>query len=607
MNPSAAHVSFQAFCNCYLREVSDGRWHDAELFAERFDFSVAPEIQHVVELPLPHSHTALALCIHYRSLVGRHSIQEVYERPAGASTWRRLDALSAQLRLIDEIYSLHPKNPHRLELLSRVIESHQIMDRYMAHWLSGKSSPTNTLEASFIESEQSFITGHWLHPTPKSRQGMHAWQHLLYAPEFNGQFRLQFFAVRRDLVYQDSLMNLPAEDISLEIARHGLNDHTHLDKLIDSGFCLIPVHPLQAHWLPSQPHIQNLLSSGTLLPLGELGPLFTATSSVRTVYSAEVDWMIKLSIPVKITNSLRFNLKSELADSVWISQLLRKCKVEDEFLGFLIMEDPAYISLDLLGMEETGFETIFRRNSFHGPSLHHVVHSVAALTEDPIHRQGKSRLYSLVLLLAKENSLNHCEAAIRWFDAYWDIAIAPVFRIYDRHGIAFEAHQQNVVIAFNPSGKPEASYYRDLQGIALAASRYAALVDLVPELATLSKAFEPDEIVQNGLGYYLIHNHLYAIIHRMGADGLLSEPELLSRVQGKLSALWIEMTGLGAAFIDTLLRNDSLPCKANLLTRIEDRDELESECELAVYSFIPNPLAQKFPAYKIEPALALTI
>ena len=289
MHPSAAHVSFQAFCNCYLREISDGRWHDPKLFAERFDCAVAPEIHHIVEIPLPHSRTALALFINYRSLVGRHSIQEVYERPAGTSTWKRLDALSAQLRLIDEIYAPHPGSPHRLELLSRVIESHQTMDRYMAHWRSGESSSKSGHQASFIESEQSFITGHWLHPTPKSRQGMHAWQHLLYTPELNGRFRLAFFAARHDLIYQDSLIDLPAERISFEIACHGLDDHTHLDQLVDAGFCLIPVHPLQAHWLPSQPYIQSLLSSGALLPLGELGPCFTATSSVRTVYSAEID------------------------------------------------------------------------------------------------------------------------------------------------------------------------------------------------------------------------------------------------------------------------------------------------------------------------------
>jgi siderophore synthetase component len=594
MHLTAADASLQAFCNCYLREVDEGLWQAPAHFSARFGLAAGPGVRDVVELSLPQVGTTLALFIRYRSLVGRHAIAEVHERPAGSSAWQKLDALTAQLRLIDEIYAKHPGSPQRLELLSRVVESHQVMERYLAHRRARKDLGNPAHETPFIESEQAVVTGHWLHPTPKSRQGMHAWQHAVYTPELNGRFQLQFFAARRELVIQESLLDMSAEALGFEIACHGLNEtgRRRLADLAASGYALLPVHPLQAHWLQHQPHVRELLAAESLIALGELGPCFTPTSSVRTVYSEDLDWMLKLSIPVKLTNSLRLNLKSELGDSVWITQLLRECHVEDEFPGFFVLEDPAYLGLDLPGIEETGFEVIFRANPFRGTCRHQAVHSIAALTEDPLDDTGHSRLFDLVRLLSKRQGLSLAHAARRWFDAYWTVAIAPVLGVFDRHGIALEAHQQNVVIGFADDGTPEASYYRDIQGIALAESHRETLVNLVSELEDLPKVFEPNDIVRNGLGYYLFFNHLFAIVHRFGADGLMDEQVLLSHIEAKLDALRSAMDGPGAALIATLLQSDSLPCKANLLTRIEDRDELEAECELAIYALIANPLAR---------------
>lgn len=595
MHLTAAAASLQAFCNCYLREVNEGLWHAPAHFAARFGLAAGDGVRDVVELTLPHIGTTFALFISYRSLVGRHTITEVHERSIGTSAWRKLDALTAQLRLIDEIYAKHPGSPQRTELLSRVVESHQVMELYLAHRRSSQVRGNLAHETSFVESEQAVVTGHWLHPTPKSRQGMHAWQHPIYTPELNGQFRLQFFAARRELVIQESLVNTPAETLGFEVACHGVDEtgRQRLSDLAGSGYSLLPIHPLQAHWLHHQPHVRELLSTESLISLGELGPSFTPTSSVRTVYSKELDWMLKLSIPVKLTNSLRLNLKSELGDSVWISQLLRECRVEPEYPGFFILEDPAYLGLELPGMEETGFEAIFRTNPFRSTCRHHAVHSIAALTEDPLDVPGHSRLFDLVWLQAGQRGISPALAARRWFEAYWTLAIAPVLGVYDRHGIALEAHQQNVVIGFASDGTPEASYYRDIQGIALAGSRRESLLALVPELEDLPKVFEPDDVVRNGLGYYLVFNHLYAIVHRLGADGLIAEEDLLSHIEAKLTALRDTMDGPGAALIDVLLHQETLPCKANLLTRIEDRDELESECELAVYIPIANPLAKR--------------
>ncbi len=589
----ATHASFQAFVNCYLREVDSGRWKTRASFCRGADLVWSSEVTDVVELELPLLGQSLILGVSYRSLVGRHTLCEAYQRVGESGAFRRLDPLSVQLLLIDSIYARAPERPERLELLSRVLQSHQGMARYLEHSVakSGSVDPRSRA-ASFIDSEQSSAFGHWLHPTPKSRQGIAAWQDGHYSPELRGRFQLHFFAAARHLVEQESIARKPAESLSRDIALQG-PDRGRVERLLSSmdDLCLIPVHPLQAHFLVHQPHVRRLLSQGVLTDLGPLGPQFTPTSSVRTVYCESCDYMLKLSIPVKITNSLRINLKSELGDSVWISQLLRRTRIEENFPEVAVMEDPASMTIALPGMEETGFEVIFRRNPFPSPGRSGEVHAVTALVSDPLPGEPSSLLSRLVRASAERLGLGLGGGAKRWFDAYFRCTVESTLRIYDAYGTALEAHQQNSLIAFDAFQLPERFYYRDIQGLALLESFRGDLTRMVPELARQEKVFEPDDIVRNGLGYYLFFNHLYPVIYRFGLDGLHDEKDLLELVRRRLTTLRTELSGPGRILVDGLLHDARIPCKANLLTRAQDLDELQAEQELAVYAMMDNPLA----------------
>lgn len=599
---TAALASFQAFAGCYLREVEGGTWHSVFEFQEHDRLSWSPAVAYVLELTLPPPGLCLALGVSYRSLVGRHTFCEIYLRRGKDEPYLAVDPLSAELLLIDALYARAPQLPERLELLGRVVESHQVMARYLAHAVEAKKAGETPRGRSFIESEQSTLYGHWLHPMPKSRQGIATWQHEHYCPELHGRFQLHFFAVARHLVEQLSIADRPAEALSRALALQGL-DSGHVERLLASlgDLCLVPVHPLQAEWLTRKPHVRRLVAQGALVSLGPLGPLFTATSSVRTVYSESSQYMLKLSIPVKITNSVRINLKSELGDSVWVSQLLRRCRVEETFKELGILEDPACITVALPEMEETGFEVIFRKNPFLGAGTKAPLgapnspleepHAVTALTSDPLPGETESLLGHFVRKSAITLGLPLVEAALSWFEDYFSCVIEPALGIYDRWGIALEAHQQNSLVAFDEAGRPRRFYYRDIQGVALCESCRDELTRLVPQLEDQEKVFEPDSIVQNGLGYYLFFNHLFPVIHRLGLDGLCEEDTLLAIVRRRLVEMRPRHGGLGRSIIDALLTSSELPCKANLLTRVEDRDELQADQELAVYSMMANPLA----------------
>jgi siderophore synthetase component len=588
----AETASLHAFVNAYLREIHAGTWYDPGEFASVHGLAFESGETCVVVLDLEASEQSIALGVWLRSRVARHSFTSVHRRWNRHGEWRPVDGLSVELALLEEIFANSPRTSARLDMLSRVLESHQAMTRYV----EGRLARGQREAHGFITSEQAAVFGHWLHPSPKSRQGFLSYHHEHYAPELAGRFQLHFFAAERSLCEHLSMTGEGADELARGLAQRGPEGRAFERCVapLGDGYCLLPIHPLQAQWLLHQNYVRKLLDEGRLIDLGLLGPDFTATSSVRSIYCETEAYMLKVSIPVKITNSLRVNLRNELGDGVWLSELFRRCQLAVEFPRLRIIDDPAYITLALPDKVETGFEVVFRRNPFRVDSVGTTgaeVHAILALTQDPLDSEHTSLLADVVSRHALDADLELEEAAVRWFDAYWDCAVAPVIGVYDRYGIALEAHQQNVLVELEPSGLPRTSYYRDTQGVGISESFRERHIAMVPELENQTKVFEPDEIVRSGLGYYLIYNQLFAVIYRLAADGLATESALLEICHRRLRALRTSMRGLGLPFVDGLLHTSTHPFKGNLLTRIADVDELEAENELGVYIQVENPLA----------------
>ncbi|MDA7746871.1 IucA/IucC family protein, partial [Psychromonas sp.] len=309
---TANHASFQAFINCYLREIDGGVLHTNSEWEQKTGLSFSADNTYILELQLSHLNTSLAMGVTYYSLVGRHVVTSVFQKKDNQWHWQAMDYLSTIFLLVNNIYHVDdsnqstPLNQDKIELLARTLESHQVMQDYLVT----RFEDPKLQSPSYIDSEQSILFGHWLHPTPKSRQGIHDWQHKHYTPELAGKFQLHFFVVNRQFVRQNSILPETTEDIIQLIIDQAPNIPV-LEQLNDNQQ-LVPVHPLQAQWLLHQDYIQTLIEQGELKDVGSMGATFTPTSSVRTLYCDALDFMIKLSIPVKITNSLRINMEHEL-------------------------------------------------------------------------------------------------------------------------------------------------------------------------------------------------------------------------------------------------------------------------------------------------------
>ncbi|MFC4320588.1 IucA/IucC family protein [Litchfieldia salsa] len=596
----AVKATLEAFLNCYIREVNNGNWVKTEDWIKENLTTFLITGNDIVELELPIQGRKYAFEIFYKSKVGKHVVGITLKYCSKKHEWEREDSLVVILTFIQELHLMARRNgcdelaSHTDELILRLIESYQTMTRYVEESMAG----TRRAYATFIESEQSLVFGHWFHPTPKSRQGMSNWQQQSYAPELKGKFQLHYFEVDKKMITESSSVAKSASDIILQSVMKYIPDFQKSEEV-----CILPMHPLQAQSLLQQEEMKKALQEGTIVNIGVLGPYYSATSSIRTVYCTEEEYMYKFSIPVKVTNSLRKNQQHELKAGVVMSRLLQKLLFLDNHPSFSMIEDPAYITVDFPHMRESGFEVIIRSNIF-TTGKDKGITSIAAIVQDPFPNQ-RSMLKEMIMTNAQVEDRSVKEVSLDWFDKYWSCSIEPIIRLYDDHGIALEAHQQNSLVDIS-TGYPERYYYRDNQGYYLSKSHEQVLILTEPRLIETPDLFYEDELIQERFTYYLIVNQLFSVIYRFGADQMLEETDLIELTVQKLSTLEKELKGQGKGFVQSLIHGEMLPHKANLLTRFHDVDELTAELEQSIYQELANPFVVQRKEEEYENALSYT-
>lgn len=200
----------------------------------------------------------MAAPVRYRSATGQHAyhLPATLARPGGAPV--ALDHVTLAALLGKELAFAEGGRARLGEFVTAVASS----ARNVALFLAGPDRPGDgAAPTPFLRAEQSLAAGHPLHPAAKSRQPMTPDEVGRYAPELGAAFPLHWFRADRSVVAQDSALGPGAAE----------------------------------------------LLAGLLADLGPQGRPWSATSSVRTVYRADAPFMLKLSLGVRITNSVRVN------------------------------------------------------------------------------------------------------------------------------------------------------------------------------------------------------------------------------------------------------------------------------------------------------------
>ena len=575
----AGDAAVTTLLNCFLRETGADVGGDGRLRLRRLG----------LELLAPLAH---------RSATGHHTWR-LPVRLVAAAEPVALDHVVLAALLAKELASgsSGDHGPRLGELLTEIVASAANVATFLAEArppAPAPAAPVAGLEAAgapgpeaagppapntpFIVAEQSLAFGHPLHPTAKSRVGMDPGELRAWSPELGAAFPLHWFRADRSIVAEDSALE-GATATGLLARLLGEPD--------DHGTALLPTHPGQARRLLERPRVRALLEAGLLDDLGPIGAPWQPTSSVRTVYRAGAPFMLKLSLGVRITNSVRANLAKELARGVEVKRLLDAglaAELAARFPRFAIVPDPAWATLRDGGGRESGFEVVLRANPYPASAPPDAT-VVAALCATPA-GGGPSRLARIVHSLASGTGQPVDATARRWFRRHLELAADPLLWLDGARGIALEAHQQNVVVELE-GGWPAGCRYRDNQGYYFKASRAERLRALLPDLNRSSDTICDDAVANERFGYYLGINHLLGMVGALGAAGLADERDLLADLAEHLRS-----STSGSPLARTLADASTLRCKANLRTRLAGLDELAGPLETqSVYVDLPNPVA----------------
>ena len=588
-----------AFLNALLREVSDWELVRAPLG----DISLQ-----AVSLPLTGKGARLLVPVQRLSSAGRHRFLEPLllvetGAPPREIAFRRFAALVVgDAALVGQI------SPEaRALFLARLDDS----ERRIRKVLEARRQDLDALFAAplgFIEAEQGLLLGHPVHPTPKSYDEFSESDAGDFAPEFASAFPLRWFLVRRQHLEASGTADLPLEAALKRLVTSDpvLPPAARSELLGDSRRLPLPVHPWQAQRLLELPALRRLLATGELIDLGPRGSAYRPTSSLRTLYAEHSDFMLKFSISLRVTNSLRVLLPKEWERGKEVHRLLQSPlwrEIARRLPSFKVMSEPVHLALrDPEGGPLLESAVILRRNPFRGEAAQDACVMATLCQDHPL--GGRSRLAWHVRRIAAREDISAEAAGAAWFRRFCTVALRPLLILQADYGLLFGAHQQNTVLRLEQD-YPAVLYYRDCQGTGYCDSRIAELTKALPGLGELAENTVEDALGHRLLGYYLIVNNVFNVIASLAHAGLGREPRLFEQLRRFL--LDLREDGLrDPSFVDGLLRNPEIWSKGNFLTCLQNINENHRGGEqLAVYRPMANPIAARdAPALAPAPILA---
>ena len=584
MKELANRLAMQHLVNAYSQET--GKVSLFEKYQQNSTQLAFSQGLTLLSLPLSLIQAQLFVPLSYVSRVGRHRIADL---PQIFQKGQKLNFSAAAMvsLLLEELVQQSEGHVDAASLVERWIQSRDALQQF----LNIRAEDFDALvqaEQGFIESEQALVLGHSMHPAPKSRTGFvhEDWQK--YSPEACGQTQLHYWLVAPENIAEGTALE-QAFSIQLKQEIKWHLSESELETLAAyAHYKLLPLHPWQARYLQSKVWFKSLKAKLKIIDLGEKAWIFSPTTSVRTLASFNAPWMLKPSLSVMITNSIRVNLakechRGEMTHRLWHSELgqsiLKQCPT------LKAVNDPAWIALQLDGeiIDET--ICIVRDQPFIPEQQ---VTCIASLCQDhPV--EERNRFNALFDQIAFQQKLeDKAKIALDWFKVFLNISLTPLMYVYHRYGMAFESHQQNVLVELK-DGWPQWLWLRDNQGFYYIEELADEILQQFPELHDKAHAVGSKTFVDERFSYYFFGNTLFGIINAIGATGFVSEQDLLSVLQQHLFDLLKQYPD--SSLIQSLLYQPTLPYKGNLLTRLYELDELIAPVEnQSVYIQLANPL-----------------
>lgn len=584
----ARGITFRILLNGMLRELGNGKFYGGipkydKLTARALEDSRYP--LHI-RFELKQSEVFLFAPVSYRSesdfhdygfplRIVDHKNKKVYEPD--------IDQL---IQMVYKEFSESFNEPGFQRFTERIHSSIKNLELTLAAYAKEKKP----LSYSFLESEQQLPVGHNLHPFTKSRMGFSKEEQIQFGPEFNQEIQLDYFLVDKNCIKESSVLKTPLKEILENIASlpDGFEQNLLKDGEMLSDFYCIPCHPWEANYILSNGRYSRMIESRKLIYIGASGESFHSTSSIRTLYKADHPWMLKFSLHVLLTGSVRINSEKDLkrgyASSLWWQNF--KASFEKKFTRFKLLSEPGAVSVNDHDKNIDSLNLLIRENPFLPEDK---VLLLARLCQDE-----PAGEYTFIQRFFKDVSdrlgKDREEAITIWFEKYIKLLIAPLNHLFSRYGMAPEAHQQNLMIGLDDHLLPETLFVRDGQGYLLKESAREQYQDLIKEHQEIEELFIRDGRLLDIISHHLLVSNLSALIASLGKTGWVKERKLINIAYRTFEKLHESNP---SAITHYALNRRYWGTKSNLKSAVLDMDGGANAAALS-YAQIPNLLHKYF-------------
>ncbi|MFJ7183151.1 IucA/IucC family protein [Lysinibacillus xylanilyticus] len=383
--------------------------------------------------------------------------------------------------LVDELLSTRKDKVRLLKELHLTSKLCEWNDRYLQMPMSRRSSSYEELESEIIE-------GHPYHPCFKSRTGFTIDDHKDYGPEAKQSFTLQWVAVRRSYV-RISVLEEEENFWKRELGHLLWEDLLATLAVFDGAFeeyTFLPVHPWQWHNMKQE--LAGLMEQKDLIPLNVKGDYYRATQSVRTLwnFSNPKKAQLKCSMNMVNTSSLRKLHSHAVCAAPHISAWLKRVIQLDDYLhneaSLIVLEEYAGII----------FEPNIKK---HSRKLEGQLGSIWRESVRLYMKDEEEAVPFTVLMMMEVDGRPFIDEWLcrygmeEWVKRLIEVSVIPVWHLLVAHGIAVEAHAQNMIL-LHQNGWPTRVVLRDYHDSIEYMEEFIADRSLVPDFETIHEHFK---------------------------------------------------------------------------------------------------------------------
>jgi len=345
-------------------------------------------------------------------------------------------------------------------------------------------------DLDFASLESALHEGHAYHPCFKARTGFSESDNRDFGPEAGNSFKLAWLLVKRNEVSQ----SLPGEESTFWRAELGAETFAIIDRRrVELGvswddFALLPLHPWQWQSL-RETLLAPWLADDTAHFACFAGDRYTASQSIRTLLNVDRPEAANVKLSMNMRNSS--SLRTIEPHSVCTAPVIAR------WLGEIVADDPLFKTTYPLGvLDEYAGIIAGRAGPLAGQLAAIWRRSVTSTLTD-----GEEAVPFNALMATEHDGRPFIDQWVRrygfrnWLGQLLQVAVLPVWHLLVGHGIATEAHGQNMVLVHR-DGWPVRLVLRDFHDSVEYVPGFLRAPDKAPDFLALDPAYRqalPDQ------------------------------------------------------------------------------------------------------------------